>query len=147
MDISKLDEYQCLEAQMVRDWMTRKGCYRQDGYWRHPRDKYIYTDGEYGGLLWEDTLFKLSVDFEIGSVQALLREINPRMCKGMPSQEALRAHRGLWLRSLGKENIAIVLSRLLEEFPSPRDTESFFWPCDEHYSKVRWPTDAQGNML
>ena len=81
------------------------------------------------------------------SMQSLLREINPRMRKGMPSQEALRAHRGLWLRSLGKENIAIVLSRLLEEFPSPRDAESFFWPCGDNYNKTRWPTDAQGNML
>jgi hypothetical protein len=22
-----------------------------------------------------------------------------------------------------------------------------FWPCDEHGNKVRWPTDAEGNML
>ena len=147
MDISKLDEYQGLEAQMVRDWMTRKGCYRQDGYWRHPRDKYRYTDGEYGGLLWEDTLFKLSVDFELASVQALLREINPRMRKGMPSQAALRAHRGLWLRSVGTESIATVLSRLIKEFPSSRDDESSFWPCDDNGNKVRWPTDATGEML
>ena len=147
MDISKLDEYQGLEAQMVRDWMTRKGCYRQDGYWRHPRDKYRYTDGEYGGLLWEDTLFKLSVDFELASVQALLREINPRMRKGMPSHAALRAHRGLWLRSVGTESIATVLSRLIEEFPSSRDDGSFFWPCDDNGNKVRWPTDATGEML
>ena len=147
MDISKLDEYQGLEAQMVREWMTRKGCYRQDGYWRHPRDKYRYTDGEYGGLLWADTLFKLSVDFELASVQALLREINPRMRKGMPSQAALRAHRGLWLRSLGTESIATVLSRLIEEFPSSRNDGSFFWPCDDNGNKVRWPTDAEGKML
>lgn len=132
---------------MVRDWMVGRGCYRQDGYWRHPREQYRYTDGEYGGLLWEDTLFKLSVDFELASVQALLREINPRMRKGMPSQAALRAHRGLWLRSVGTESIATVLSRLIEEFPSSRDDESFFWPCDEHGNKTRWPTDAEGKML
>ena len=147
MDIFTLDEYQGIEAQMVRDWMTRKGCYRQDGYWRHPRDKYSYTDGEYGGLLWEDTLFKLSVDFGFGSVQALLREINPRMRKGVPSKAALRAHRGLWLRSIGTETIATVLSRLIDEFPSPRDNESYFWPCDANGNKVRWPTDAEGKML
>lgn len=147
MDISTLDEYQGIEAQMVRDWMTRKGCYRQDGYWRHPRDKYSYTDGEYGGLLWEDTLFKLSVDFGFGSVQALLCEINPRMRKWVPSKAALRAHRGLWLRSIGTETIATVLSRLIDEFPSPRDNESYFWPCDANGNKVRWPTDAEGNML
>ena len=147
MDISGLDEYQGLEAQMVRDWMVGRGCYRQDGHWRHPREQYRYTDGEYGGLLWEDTLFKLSVDFELASVQALLREINPRMRKGMPSQAALRAHRGLWLRSVGTESIATVLSRLIEEFPSSRDDGSFFWPCDDNGNKVRWPTDANGAML
>ena len=147
MRIDELDEYQGLEAQMVRDWLTSKGCYRQDGPWRHPTAKYSYTDGEYGGLLWEDTLFKLSVDFELASVQALLREINPRMRKGMPSQAALRAHRGLWLRSVGTESIATVLSRLIEEFPSSRDDGSFFWPCDDNGNKVRWPTGAGGAML
>ena len=147
MRIDELDEYQGLEAQMVRDWMVGRGCYRQDGHWRHPREQYRYTDGEYGGLLWEDTLFKLSVDFELASVQALLREINPRMRKGMPSQAALRAHRGLWLRSVGTESIATVLSRLIEEFPSSRDDGSFFWPCDDNGNKVRWPTDATGEML
>ena len=147
MRIDELDEYQGLEAQMVRDWLTSKGCYRQDGPWWHPREQYHYTDGEYGGLLWEDTLFKLSVDFELASVQALLREINPRMRKGRPSQAALRAHRGLWLRSVGTESIATVLSRLIEEFPSSRDDGSFFWPCDDNGNKVRWPTDANGAML
>ena len=147
MDISKLDEYQGLEAQMVRDWMTRKGCSVLNGYWRHPTEKYTYPDGKYGGLLWANTLNLLSVDFGFGSVQAILREINPRMRKGMPSKAALRAHRGLWLRSVGTETIATVLSRLIEEFPSHRDDESFFWPCDDNGNKTRWPTDAEGNML
>lgn len=148
MDISKLDEYQGLEAQMVRDWLTARKAYRLDGFWRHPQEqKYCYTDGVYGGLLWSDTLHKLTVDFGLASVQALLREINPRMRKGMPSKAALHAHRGLWLRFIGTKTIATVLSRLIEEFPSPRDNESFFWPCDEHGNKTRWPTDAEGNML
>ena len=147
MRIHELEEYQGLEAQMVRDWLTSKGCYRQDGPWRHPTEKYSYTDGEYGGLLWDNTLGMISADFGFTTVQALLREINPRMRKGMPSQAALRAHRGLWLRSVGTESIATVLSRLIEEFPSSRDDESFFWPCDDHGNKVRWPTDATGEML
>ena len=132
---------------MVRDWLTSKGCYRQDGPWRHPTEKYSYTDGEYGGLLWDNTLGMISADFGFATVQALLREINPRMRKGMPSQAALRAHRGLWLRSVGTESIATVLSRLIEEFPSSRDDGSFFWPCDDNGNKVRWPTDATGEML
>ena len=147
MRIDELDEYQGLEAQMVRDWLTSKGCYRQDGPWRHPTELYSYPDGEYGGLLWANTLGLLSADFGFTTVQALLREINPRMRKGMPSQAALRAHRGLWLRSVGTESIATVLSRLIEEFPSSRDDVSSFWPCDDNGNKVRWPTDANGVML
>ena len=164
MDFSTLDEYQGIEAQMVRDWMTRKGCYRQDGYWRHPRDKYSYTDGEYGGLLWEDTLFKLSVDFGFGSVQALLREINPRMRKGMPSRAALEAHgeNGDWVvfrnvlhavRFVWTVCDAVQMVSGFDVFRSdnPEDAamiaECSFWPCDKHGNKVRWPTDAEGNML
>jgi len=165
MDISTLDEYQGIEAQMVRDWMTRKGCYRQDGYWRHPRDKYSYTDGEYGGLLWEDTLFKLSVDFGFGSVQSLLREINPRMRNGIPSAAAIAAHEvsgGNWLaQSAQKGGVLRVLNWSISDHRAklntldttqkiPRDMvpDSWcFWPCDEHGNKVRWPTDADGKML
>ena len=151
MDISTLDEYQGIEAQMVRDWMTRKGCYWQDGYWRHPRDKYSYTDGEYGGLLWEDTLFKLSVDFGFGSVQALLREINPRMRKGVPSKEARAAAKSYWLASWGEGSRRAANlwdSDLMEHFAdSPELVNWSFWPCDEHGNKVRWPTDADGKML
>jgi len=171
MDISTLDEYQGIEAQMVRDWMTRKGCYRQDGYWRHPRDKYSYTDGEYGGLLWEDTLFKLSVDFGFGSVQSLLCEINPRMRKGMPSEAARTASRhngGMWIASrgeLGKGGTIVFVcfdSDSEDGLPlaiwdgeewdhwevEPREIENewSFWPCDEHGNKVRWP-EKDGVML
>ena len=162
MRIDELDEYQGLEAQMVRDWMTRKGCYRQDGYWRHPHDKYRYTDGEYGGLLWEDTLFKLSVDFELASVQALLREINPRMRKGMPSEAARDAHGGPWVGHMGGEFPLVMIGywhdgrfsaglmswdehkikvAALSKHPCA------FWPCDRHGNKVQWPTDANGAML
>ena len=161
MDISKLDEYQGLEAQMVREWMTRKGCYRQDGYWhwRHPREQYRYTDGEYGGLLWEDTLFKLSVDFELASVQALLREINPRMRKGMPS-EAARIKHGEnkdWL-CMGYVLRVVrfcwsVMVDGTDVFSTERSEDAAmierctFWPCDANGNKVRWPTDAEGKML
>ena len=149
MDISKLDEYQGLEAQMVREWMTRKGCYRQDGYWhwRHPRDKYRYTDGEYGGLLWDDTLFKLSVDFELASVQALLREINPRMRE--ITDGAFRSHSfngGWWI--IEDTNREPTVRRLIIKWCSDDGQKrAIGWPCDEHGNKIRWPTDANGAML
>lgn len=128
MRIDELDEFQGLTPDMVRAWLANL-------------DPSIKPSACIGGDI--EAVSELCGE----TSQSLLREINPRMRKGIPSQEALRAHRGLWLRSLGKENIATVLSRQLEEFPSPRDAESFFWPCDENYNKTRWPTDAQGNML
>lgn len=163
MDISKLDEYQGLEAQMVRDWMVGRGCYRQDGHWRHPREQYRYTDGEYGGLLWEDTLFKLSVDFELASVQALLREINPRMRKGMPSEAARKACASWLVRDAETGEVELHRTEgtslysasdyksgtLKTEAIPLRDFGDWmeFWPCDRHGNKLRWPTDANGAML
>ena len=147
MNITQLDEWQGLTADMVREWLTAQKATFRDGRWTHPNGKYRYTDREYGGLLWPPTLSQMAVHFDKANEQALLREINPRMRNGIPSQAALRAHRGLWLRSIGTETIATVLSRLIDEFPSPRDNESYFWPCDANGNKVRWPTDAEGKML
>ena len=145
MRIDELEEWQGMTADMVREWLQGKGATHSQGYWRHSLG--IYPDGSSGGLLWSDTLHALARDFCASRIQALLREINPRMRKGVPSKAALRAHRGLWLRSIGTETIATVLSRLIDEFPSPRDNESYFWPCDANGNKVRWPVDAEGKML
>jgi len=159
MRIDELDEFQGLTLDMVHAWLTKYKWVAQETrgsvailrWWAAPReDKFgVWIPCELAGTMTQYAGMALAVlADEFGmSVQDFLREINPRMRKGIPSQEALRAHRGLWLRSLGKENIATVLSRQLEEFPSPRDAESCFWPCDENYNKTRWPTDAQGNML
>ena len=133
MRIDELDEFQGVTPQLVTAWLLTNG-------WTQTQTEMV---GARGGRLF----VWLAAIYTDGNVQALLEKINPRMRKGMPSQAALRAHRGLWLRSLGKENVATVLSRQLEEFPSPRDAESFFWPCDENYNKTRWPTDANGVML
>ena len=163
MRIHELEEYQGLEAQMVRDWLTSKGCYRQDGPWRHPTEKYRYTDGEYGGLLWEDTLFKLSVDFELASVQALLREINPRMHKGMPSEAARKACASWLVRDVETGEVELHRTEgtslysasdyksgtLKTEAVPLRDFGDWmeFWPCDANGNKLRWPIDANGAML
>ncbi len=144
MRIDELDEYQGITREMVDSYLNHKGwCNLPDPEIRLLKPSYVQITFSMGLV----RAIEHITDIERRTVQALLREINPRMRKGMPSQAALRAHRGLWLRSLGKENIAIVLSRLLEEFPSPRDAESFFWPCDDNYNKTRWPTDANGVML
>ena len=152
--MKNLDEAQGLTSEQLASWLLRHGWEKQPQYAFQlggPNVLTGYQIQKQGAVIatgspLHDAIAQLA-ELEKRNLQSLLREINPRMRKGMPSQAALRAHRGLWLRSLGKENIATVLSRQLEEFPSPRDAESFFWPCDENYNKVKWPTDAQGNML
>ena len=144
MNITELDEWQGLTSAMVQQWAEDHGYqYRVSGL---VKGGYV----SFANPLRPDAigwLVPLLADRTKLSPQAFLREINPRMRKGMPSQAALRAHRGLWLRSVGTESIATVLSRLIEEFPSSRDDGSFFWPCDDNGNKTRWPTDAEGNML
>ena len=141
-----MDEFQGVTPQLVTGWLLANGWTQtKPRWWERGEDGFLF-DADTFDQPWFWT-HALAAIYTAGNVQALLSRINPRMRKGMPSQAALRAHRGLWLRSLGKENIAIVLSRLLEEFPSPRDAESFFWPCDDNYNKTRWPTDANGVML
>ena len=145
MRIDELDEFHGVTPRLVTDWLIANGWKQtKPGWWERGEDGFLFDAQTFDQqCFW---LHALAATYE-RTIQGMLSEINPRMRKGMPSQEALRAHRGLWLCSLGKENIAIVLSRLLEEFPSPRDAESFFWPCDDNYNKTRWPTDANGVML
>ena len=101
----------------------------------------------------------------VGSTpQAILREINPRMRKGMPSRAALEAHgeNGDWVvfrnvlhavRFVWTVCDAVQMVSGFDVFRSdnPEDAamiaECSFWPCDKHGNKVRWPTDADGKML
>ncbi len=148
MRIDELDEFQGVTPQLVTGWLLANGWTQtKPRWWERGEDGFLFDSDTFDQLWFWTHTHALAAIYTAGNVQALLSKINPRMRKGIPSQEALRAHRGLWLRSLGKENIATVLSRQLEEFPSPRDAESCFWPCDENYNKTRWPTDANGVML
>ena len=167
MQIDELDEFQGLTADMVREWLTQQKATFGDGHWTHPSGLYRYKDGAYGGLLWSMTLFQMSADFDKHNLQALLREINPRMRKGMPSETARIAHPlGLWLAMPDFDCIGAKVSIVVSLPPDDDDfgmwhPEGFsfadtkpkrpdlwrFWPCDENGNKTRWPTDAEGNML
>ena len=97
------------------------------------------------------------------TMQSLLREINPRMRKGMPSEAARKACASWLLRDTETGEVELhrtegtslysasdYKSGTLKRAALPlRDFGDWmeFWPCDEHGNKVRWPTDAQGNML
>ncbi len=146
MRIDELDEFQGVTPQLVTAWLLTNGWTQtKPRWWERGEDGFLF-DSETFDQHWFWT-HALAAIYTAGNVQGLLCKINPRMRKGMPSQAALRAHRGLWLRSVGTESIATVLSRLIEEFPSSRDDGSFFWPGDDNGNKVRWPTDANGEML
>ena len=165
MKIDELDESQGLTTEMVREWLTAQNATFRNGHWTHPNGKYRYKDGKYGGLLWSLTLSQIAADFGKANEQALLREINPRMRKGMPSDAALAEHDEWIVRtpfgatfiaeiSYGgsDDGFSIMMPPINDhcdaEFIAEKHwPECLFWPCDKHGNKVRWPTDAEGKML
>jgi len=94
------------------------------------------------------------------SAQDILRDINPRMRKGVPSEAARNAHRGNWMARHDAGTIIVGTWINDSEFGLALDCHgtrldiSFnyrdrwsFWPCDAAGNKCRWPTDASGNLL
>jgi len=156
MDVTELDEGQGLTGEMVDSWLAGHG-------WKlkraEPQGSYqppgkFWTKAEI--QIWQASALKRFPDFaaaESMSVQALLREINPRMRKGAPSKAARDAMRPCyWLAAWiagGRYSANLWDSDLMDHFAeSPHDIAGwFFWPCDRYSNKIRWPTDAAGNML
>ena len=144
MNILDLDEAQGLTPQMVREWLANldpaimpSACISDD----------IITVSELCGE----------------TPQALLREINPRMRKGMPSEAARKACASWLLRDTETGEVELhrtegtslysasdYKSGTLKRAALPlRDFGDWmeFWPCDANGNKLRWPTDANGAML
>jgi hypothetical protein len=162
MRIDELDELQGVTPQLVTDWLLANGWTQtKPRWWERGEDGFLF-DSETFDSLWFWT-YALAAIYTGGNVQALLREINPRMRKGMPSQAALAAH-DHWLvrdtetgeislhRAEGGNLYSVIHYRNGTKNPDSEALPDFgtwmeFWPCDEHGNKVRWPTDAQGNML
>jgi len=173
MNITELDEFQGLTAEMVREWLLANQWEPCGSSAAHLY--YQCGSGEISeALLHEDlgwVVDLLAQSYE-RSVQSILREINPRMRKGMPSEAARKASRhngGMWIASrgeLGKGGTIVFVcfdSDSEDGLPlaiwdgeewdhwevEPREIENewSFWPCDEHGNKTRWPTDAEGKML
>jgi hypothetical protein len=152
MQISELDEFEGLTAEMVRTWLLAKGCTQEPGHWRHPDGQLRYKDGDYGGLLWSQSIYQIAVDFGL-SVQSLLREMNPRMRNGLPSEAAREEHGGRWIASRREEYTHTTIVRFLRgltvklQYEDHRTTYDptheiekwSFWPCDANGNKVPWP--------
>ena len=95
--------------------------------------------------------------------QEALREINPRMRKGMPSEAARKACASWLVRDVETGEVELHRTEgtslysasdyksgtLKTEALPLRDFGDWmeFWPCDRHGNKLRWPTDANGAML
>ena len=87
MLIDELDEYQGLRITMVDEWLSRNGWQPTEGdrmFERGPTVLRVFS---------HDDLVRVAAEHRL-SPQALLREINPRLRDGWPSETALDAHDG-----------------------------------------------------
>lgn len=158
-DREAFDEAQGLTIDMISEELTRRG-------WTTGAIASLEVMPSPGGLLWVAKCRGITL-------QALLREINPRMRQGMPSHAAIKAHdenmmkegndSGRWIavRKCDKNaEVTVVrfvfgLSCVKVWFDTAKGTSDIrheegqwlFWPCDHKGNKVRWPTDDNGNML
>ena len=162
MKIDEFDEWQGLTPQRVRDWLLANGWQQlKPNWWEKGADGFLFDPQTFDQVwFW---LYALAAIHET-NIQGMLREINPRMRKGLPSRAALEAHgeNGDWVvfrnvlhavRFVWTVCDAVQMVSGFDVFRSdnPEDAamiaECSFWPCDKHGNKVRWPTDAEGKML
>ena len=162
MKIDEFDEWQGLTPQRVRDWLLANGWQQsKPNWWEKGADGFLFDPQTFDQVwFW---LYALAAIHET-NIQGMLREINPRMRKGLPSRAALEAHgeNGDWVvfrnvlhavRFVWTVCDAVQMVSGFDVFRSdnPEDAamiaECSFWPCDKHGNKVRWPTDADGKML
>ena len=161
MKIDELDEWQGLTPQRVRDWLLANGWQQsKPNWWEKGADGFLFDPQTFDQVwFW---LYALAAIHET-NIQGMLREINPRMRKGMPSEAALEAHgeNGDWVvfrnvlhavRFVWTVCDAVQMVSGFDVFRSdnPEDAamiaECLFWPCDKHGNKVRWP-EKGGVML
>jgi hypothetical protein len=168
MNITELDEWQGITEDMVRGWLLSQGWeLTETGNGSRDAKKRLADRIAVFGCQWDTCLGWLLLRVAAAhaiTAQAILREINPRMRKGMPSRAALEAHgeNGDWVvfrnvlhavRFVWTVCDAVQMVSGFDVFrgDNPEDAamiaECSFWPCDKHGNKVRWPTDAEGNML
>lgn len=149
MHITDLDEYQGVTPEMIRDWLRKRGWSFHDGkhrYWKRGKDSFAdsLVDGNRDDVAFVIHCEELAAGM---SPQEALREINPRMRE--ITDGAFRSHSfngGWWI--VEDANREPTVRRLILKWCSDTGQQrAKGWPCDEHGNKLRWPTDAEGNML
>jgi hypothetical protein len=152
MRIEDLDEFEGLTADMVRDWLRAKGFVLHEvrsGRQCWVRGTEAVADD---ALTTSGTLIYLASVVAECSPQSLLREINPRMRPGWPTEGEIEHHNksgGLWIAQGG--DAALQFGRVGTKdgrrafLDDAHETWWFadecgrwsFWPCDSHGNKVR----------
>ena len=162
MRIDELDEFQGVTPQLVTAWLLTNGWTQtKPRWWERGEDGFLF-DSETFDQQWFWT-HALAAIYTAGNVQGLLREINPRMHKGMPSEAARDAHGGPWVGHMGGEFPLVAIGCWNDDGSFNAGLMSWdehkveaaallkhpcaFWPCDANGNKVLWPTDPEGNML
>lgn len=164
MRIDELDEWQGVTPDMVREWLRNRGWSlhgEMPRYWE--KGSRNFADSLIDGNS-DDLAFVIHCEEIAAGLarQEALRQINPRMHKGMPSEAARDAHGGPWVGHMGGEFPLLAIGywhdgsfnaglvswdehkvkvAALSKHPCA------FWPCDANGHKLRWPTDANGAML
>ena len=163
MNITELDEWQGLTAELVAKWLVVNGWQQtKPNWWDKGEDGVLFDSHVFDQqMFW---LYALAAACGHNTPQALLREINPRMRKGVPSASAIVAHEasgGHWLaKSAQNGGVLRVLRWSVTDAAAKLDALNasqslhrdyvppswHFWPCDANGNKVRWP-EKDGVML
>lgn len=159
MQIEELDEFQGLTPEMVQKLLRKHGFDMRMGGLLHAGGFLAHWSPDETVIASLEASLYAVARYRNQSVQALLREINPRL-RSWPSREARAAHDGLWLVVVDDETGAI--GRFLNDVPwfsfdsddngngerilTEEDSFAMYWPCDEQGNKVRWP-EKDGVML
>ena len=162
MNITELDEWQGITAELVAKWLVVNGWQQtKPNWWDKGEDGFLFDSHVFDQqMFW---LYALAAACGHDTPQALLREINPRMRKGMPSEAARKACASWLVRDVETGEVELHRTEgaalysasdyksgtLKTEAVPLRDFGDWmkFWPCDANGNKTRWPTDAEGNML
>lgn len=152
MKVTDFEEAEGLTAEKVREYLEKR--------WHLSGGRWYLRDGNQmsfiGGRIDEEAVLFIA-DIERRTVQAVLRDINPRLRKGVPSPEAIAAHHGLWIGHMGGKfplvcigvwvdggflSGSLVWSQSAVQTAATDEHPCAFWPCDSHGARVPWPAGA-----
>ena len=146
MEPNELDEFQGFRVEALRDWLVKQG-WRNDTeagpyIWRHAtldRTVGVPTDPGISGVLKWCWLFVVADEADL-SVQELLRQVNPRLRSGWPSEDDLKTHERWLVNCPLLDNTMRVWESdtMRERKERVPNAVVECWPVDAAGNKVRW---------